>query len=139
MVNGRWKRLGSLATAWLGVSLCWLPIAMQQYYWDDMAGGHLPYVPDAWYGLYQIVYERLGVPLGLTPYYFWGRFAVLLYIAALVGAYALPRRRGRATRVGAVCSSPGLWSASLGTCWPSGAARVSSPGCRSSASRSLKR
>ena len=90
MVNGRWKRLGSLVTAVLGVALCWLLVAMQQYYWDDMAGGHLPYVPDACYSLYQIVYERLGVPLGLTPYYFWGRFAVLLYIAALVGAYALP-------------------------------------------------
>jgi hypothetical protein len=46
------------------------------------------------------VYERLGVPWGLSPYYFWGRFAVLIYIAALVGAYALPRGHGRVTRVG---------------------------------------
>jgi hypothetical protein len=100
MVNRSWRRPGSLVTVALGVAVCWLLVAIQQHWWDNLPGGHLPYLPDAWYGGYQAMYDRLGVPWGLSPYYFWGRFTVLIYIAALVGAYALPRGLGRVTRVG---------------------------------------
>ena len=100
MLNGTGRRFGALVVVALGVAVCWLLVAIQQYLWDNLSGGHLPYLPDAWYTGYQTVYERLGVPWGLSPYYFWGRFAVLIYIAALVGAYALPRGLGRVTRVG---------------------------------------
>ena len=100
MLNGTGRRFGPLAVVAIGVAVCWLLVAIQQYLWDNLSGGHLPYLPDAWYRGYQTVYERLGVAWGLSPYYFWGRFAVLMYIAALVGAYALPRGLGRVTRVG---------------------------------------
>jgi hypothetical protein len=56
-------------------------------------------VPDAWYDEYRGVYERVGEPLGLSPYYFWGRFAVLIYVTGLVGARSLPRGHGRLVHV----------------------------------------
>src|SRR4051794_16270744 len=100
MVNGRWRRLGSLVTVALGVAVCWLLVAIQQYSWDDLSGGHLPYLPDAWYGGYQAMYDHLGVPWGLSPYDFWGRFTGLIYLSVLIGVYALPHGLGKVTRVG---------------------------------------
>ena len=50
----------ALLTVVLGSVLCWLLMAIQQYAWDELTGGRLPYVPDAWYGAYQNLYERFG-------------------------------------------------------------------------------
>jgi hypothetical protein len=62
--------------------------------------GRLPYLPDSWYSEYSEVYERVGSPLGMTPYYFWGHFAFVIYGAALLGAWALPEGSARLARVG---------------------------------------
>lgn len=56
----------------LGLTLAVLLVGIQQYAWDELSGGRLPYLPDSWYSEYREVYERAGLPLGLTPYYFWG-------------------------------------------------------------------
>ena len=60
----------------------------------------LPYVPDAWAGAYADVYSAVGEPAGLTPYYFWGKAAFLVYVAGLVVVSALPRTSSRRSRVG---------------------------------------
>lgn len=100
MWSGRGERLLALLTVVLGSVLCWLLMAIQQYAFDEFAGGRLPYVPDAWFGAYESLYERLGAARGLSAYYFWGRFAVLVYLAALIGALALPSGSTRVTRWG---------------------------------------
>lgn len=84
----------------LGVAMALLLAPIQQYSFDELSGGKLPYVPDSWYDEYVGVHDRLGEPLGLTPYYFWGRFACLIYVAGLVGVRALPRGRNRLARGG---------------------------------------
>jgi hypothetical protein len=84
----------------LGLMLAVLLVGIQKYVWDELSDEQLPYLPDSWYGAYHEVYERVGAPLGMTPYYFWGRFAFLIYAAALLGARALPPGRGRLARVG---------------------------------------
>ncbi len=43
----------ALFTVVVGLVLCWLLMAIQQYAWDELTGGRLPYVPDAWYGAYE--------------------------------------------------------------------------------------
>jgi hypothetical protein len=90
-----------LTTVVLGLGVGWLLVAIQQYVWDGGTGGRLPYVPNAWYGTYQVVYERVGASRGLSAYYFWGRFALLIYLAVFVGVSALPpggRRTSRLSR-----------------------------------------
>jgi hypothetical protein len=84
----------------LGMCVGWLLVAIQQYVWDGGTGGRLPYVPNAWYGTYEAVYERVGARWGLSAYYFWGRFALLIYLAVFIGAWALPPGAGRTSRVG---------------------------------------
>jgi hypothetical protein len=42
----------ALLTVVVGLVLCWLLMAVQQYAFDELTGGQLPYVPDAWYGTY---------------------------------------------------------------------------------------
>jgi hypothetical protein len=83
----------------LGVCVGWLLIAIQQYVWDGGTGGRLPYVPNAWYGAYEAMYERVGARWGLSAYYFWGRFAVLIYLAVFIGVWALPPGARRTSRV----------------------------------------
>lgn len=100
MWSGRGERLLALLTVVSGALLCWLLMAIQQYSFDEFTGGRLPYVPDAWFGTYESLYERLGAARGLSAYYFWGRFAVLVYMAALIGALALPYGSTRVTRWG---------------------------------------
>lgn len=90
MWSDRGERLLALLTVVLGIFLCWLLMAVQQYAFDEFTRGRLPYVPDAWFAAYESLYERLGATRGLSAYYFWGRFAVLVYLAALIGALALP-------------------------------------------------
>jgi hypothetical protein len=94
------RRLGGLAAVVLGLTLAVLLVGIQQYAWDELTDGRLPYLPDSWYGEYRDVYEWAGLPLGLKPYYFWGRFAFLIYGAALLGAWALPHGGARLARVG---------------------------------------
>lgn len=95
-----WKRALALGLVVLGVVFGVLLAAIQQYVWDGHSGGRLPYVPDSWFDEYQDVYDRLGTRWGLSPYYFWGRFAFLIYLAGLVGAWALPRGESRLAGVG---------------------------------------
>lgn len=90
----------ALLTVSLGSVLCWLLVAIQQYAWDELVGGRLPYVPDAWFAAYENLYERFGAAWGLSAYYFWGRFTVLVYLAVLIGALALPHGFTRLTRWG---------------------------------------
>lgn len=90
----------ALLSVVVGSVLCWLLMAIQQYAWDELEGGRLPYVPDVWLPTYENVYERFGAAWGLSAYYFWGRFAVLVYVAVLVGALALPHGSTRVARVG---------------------------------------
>ena len=94
------RRWWGLAAVVLGLTLAVLLVGIQQYAWDELSGGRLPYLPDSWYSEYRGLYERAGLPLGLTPYYFWGRFAFLIYGAALLGAWALPHGGARLARVG---------------------------------------
>jgi hypothetical protein len=90
----------ALGTVALGLVLGLLLAAIQQYVWDGLSGGRLPYVPDSWYDDYLRVYDRFGARWGLSPYYFWGRFAFLIYLAGLAGVSALPPGRSPLARVG---------------------------------------
>lgn len=94
------RRWVAVAAAVAGVAISWLFAAVQQYAFDDLSGRRLPYVPDVWFGAYEAVYERLGLPLGLSQYYFWGRFAFLIYVCGLVSVISLPHGHSRLTRVG---------------------------------------
>jgi len=49
--------------------------------------------------IYEAVYERVGARWGLSAYYFWGRFAVLIYSAMFIGVRALPQGARRTSRV----------------------------------------
>lgn len=89
-----------LAVVTLGLALALLLVGIQLYAWDELSGGRLPYAPDSWYVGYREVYERFGSPLGLSPYYFWGRFAFLVYLAAFAGARSLPTGSSGLARVG---------------------------------------
>lgn len=62
--------------------------------------GELPFAPDAWAPAYSSVHEQVGEPLGLSPYYFWGKLAFLMYVAGLLLARALPDGVCRRSRVG---------------------------------------
>lgn len=98
--TARRDRAVALLVVVLGAVLCWLLMAIQQYAFDEFTGGRLPYVPDAWFGTYEDLYERFGGDQGLSAYCFWGRLAVLAYLATLVGALALPDGSARLTRWG---------------------------------------
>jgi len=95
-------RLRSVAVgaATAGVAIAWLLAPIQQYSFDELPGRRLPYVPDAWFGAYEAVYERFGPSLGLSQYYFFGRFAFLIYVCGLLSVLALPHGQSRLTRVG---------------------------------------
>ncbi|MDQ3579860.1 MAG: hypothetical protein M3443_20140, partial [Actinomycetota bacterium] len=90
----------AVGVATAGVAIAWLLAPIQQYAFDELPGRRLPYIPDAWFGAYEAVYESWGVPLGLSQYYFWGRFAFLIYICGLVSVMALAHGQSRLTRVG---------------------------------------
>ncbi len=90
----------AVGVATAGVAIAWLLAPVQQDAFDDLPGRALPYVPDVWFGAYEAVYESWGVPLGLSQYYFWGRFAFLIYVCGLLSVLALPHGQSRLTRVG---------------------------------------
>ena len=102
----------ALAAVVSGLVLGVLLASIQQYAWEDMSGGRLPYLPDSWYDEYEGLYDRTGARWGLSPYYFWGRFAFLVYLAGLAGAWALPasgsRVAGRGRRLLLVAFVVGL-------------------------------
>ncbi len=97
------RRLVAVAAAVAGVAISWLFAAVQQYAFDDLSGRRLPYVPDVWFGAYEAVYERLGLPLGLSQYYFWGRFAFLICLwprqRDCPSAWTVPAYSGRTATV----------------------------------------
>lgn len=93
------RNLGIVAAV-LGVLLCWVLVAPQQYAADDLTGERLPYAPDSWFDGHQGVYDALGDPLGMSAYYFWGHFAFLFYVAGIVAARALPQGTCRRSRIG---------------------------------------
>ena len=82
------------------VLLGWLLAAPMEATFTGSGPTALPYVPDAWAGAYGSVYDGVGEALGLTPYYFWGKAAFLLYVAGLVVVSALPHTPSRRSRVG---------------------------------------
>ena len=90
----------ALVVVVLGIAVALLLVPIQQYSFDELTGGKLPYAPDSWCDAYVGVHDRLGEPLGLSPYYFWGHFAFLMYVAGFVGARALPRGQARLARLG---------------------------------------
>ena len=90
----------AVGSATAGVAIAWLLAPIQQYSFDELPGRRLPYVPDAWFGAYEAVYERFGPSLGLSQYYFFGRFAFLIYVCGLLSVLALPHGQSRLTRVG---------------------------------------
>ncbi len=84
----------------LAVLLAWLTAVPLAHHFNGLAAGDLPWAPDAWSTTYDAVYEAVGVPLGLSAYYFWGKPAFLLYAVALLLAWRLPAAPGRWSRVG---------------------------------------
>jgi hypothetical protein len=90
----------ALGAVTLGIAFCLLLVAIQLHVWDGLPAGRLPYVPDSWYDEYEGVYDRFGARWGLSPYYFWGRFVFVVYLAGLAGAWALPQGRSTLARVG---------------------------------------
>ena len=57
------------------------------------------------------IYRAVGAPLGLTPYEFWGRLFLPVYLGAIAGVLVI-RRRGRADDWAgpvAACCSPVSW------------------------------
>ena len=104
-----------------GMVLGWLLAAPMEASFVGAGPATLPYVPDAWAGVYADVYIAVGEPAGLTAYYFWGKAAFLMYVAGLIVVLGLPRtpsRRGRVGRglllggfaVGLVGDLLGYWS-----------------------------
>jgi hypothetical protein len=94
------RQLVALGSAVAGVALSWLLVPIQQNAFDRLGPGRLPYVPDAWFEQYEAIYRELGAPLQLSPYYFWGRFAFLIYLAGLVATWGLPQADSRVVQVG---------------------------------------
>jgi hypothetical protein len=90
-------RLWQILIVLVGLGFGWLLLAIQQYVWDEATNGRLPYLPDSWLPIYERIYQRLGARRGLSAYYFWGRFAGVLYLAVLVGAWGLPGGLRRST------------------------------------------
>jgi len=84
----------------LAVLLSWLTAVPLAHEFNGLAPGDLPWAPDAWSAAYDGVYRAVGVPLGLSPYYFWGKPAFLLYAVALLLAWRLPVTPGRWSRAG---------------------------------------
>jgi hypothetical protein len=98
----------------IAVALGWLLAVPMEASFSDFDGGVLPYAPDSWSPAYEWVYETAGEPLGMTEYYFWGKFAFLLYVAGLILLRALPRGSGRASRVGRRLLQVGLVAGLVG-------------------------
>jgi hypothetical protein len=106
----------------VGILLGWLLAAPMEASFSGTGPTAMPYVPDGLVGAYDSVYGAVGEPIGLTPYYFWGKGAFLMYVAGLVVASALPAalssRRSRVGRrvllgafaVGLVGDLLGYWS-----------------------------
>ena len=67
----RGSRMVAVGAATAGVAVSWLLTPIQQYAFDGLVGRRLPYVPDAWFGAYEAVYEQFGAPFALSQYYFW--------------------------------------------------------------------
>jgi hypothetical protein len=82
-----------------GALLGWLLAAPMETSFADFQVIELPYVPDAWAPAYTWVYELAGEPLGLSPYYFWGKAAFLMYVAGLLVVRAVPPGKSRRCRV----------------------------------------
>ena len=99
-VPSRPARTTGVVAALVGVLLCWLLAAPQQYASDETTGTALPYVPDVWLSGYQSLYDGVGDRLGMTAYYFWGHFVFLTYVAGLLAVRALPHGTSRRSRIG---------------------------------------
>ena len=78
----------------------WLLAAPIGQAWGDFPSDELPFAPDGWAAAYAWVYDGIGAPLGLSEYYFWGKFSFLMYVAGFVAVRALPRGSTRAARAG---------------------------------------
>jgi hypothetical protein len=87
-------------TGLAGALLGWLLAAPMEASFAGSKLIELPYVPDAWAPAYTWMYELAGEPLGLSPYYFWGKAAFLMYVAGVLVVRTLPPGRGRRGRVG---------------------------------------
>ncbi len=88
------------AAAGAGALVGWLLAAPTAAAWGAYPSGQLPFAPDGWSGAYAWVYDRVGEPLDLSEYYFWGKFAFLMYLAGWVAVRALPRGSTGAARTG---------------------------------------
>lgn len=88
------------AAAAVGAVVGWLLAAPTAAAWGDYPSGQLPFAPDAWSGAYEWVYAGVGEPPGLSEYYFWGKFAFLMYVAGFIAVRALPRGSTRGARIG---------------------------------------
>ena len=84
----------------LGAILGWLLAAPMEATFSATGAANLPYAPDAWAPVYHWVHQQLGEPLGLSEYYFWGKFAFLLYLAGLVVTRGLPAGSCRRSVIG---------------------------------------
>jgi hypothetical protein len=94
------SRSVTVAVGVAGMLLGWLLAAPMEASFTGTGPATLPYVPDAWVDAYTGAYDSVGEPVGLTPYYFWGKAAFLLYVAGLVVVSALPVTASRRSRVG---------------------------------------
>ncbi len=94
------RRRVVVAAGLLAALLGWLTAAPMEASFAESASGALPYAPDSWAPTYAAVYESVGEPLGLSDYYFWGKFAFLLYVAGLVLVRTLPEGACRRSRIG---------------------------------------
>ena len=93
-------RTVAAAIAAVGALWGWLMAVPMEHSFRAGAEGDLPYAPDSWAPAYAWIYDQVGEPLGLSEYYFWGKFAFLLYVAGLLAVRALPRGRCRRSRAG---------------------------------------
>ena len=94
------NRRTTIVVGVVGVLLGWLLAAPMEASFSGTGPTALPYVPDGLAGAYDGLYGVVGEPIGLTPYYFWGKGAFLMYVAGLVVASALPALPSRRSRVG---------------------------------------
>jgi hypothetical protein len=62
------------------------------------------------------IHQAVGAPLGLTPYEFWGRLFLLVYLGAIAGVLVIRRRgpRGCLARIGIGVLLAGLLVALVG-------------------------
>lgn len=94
------RGLVGIVVALLAAAGAWLLAGPQERSMEGLSTGPLPYLPDAWSSVFYEVYLAIGAPLDLSPYYFWGKFAFLFYVAGFVASRALPTGPSRRSRIG---------------------------------------